>query len=566
MRLAEFLKETATTLSAGGVQAASAEARTLLAFVIGVEPGQLGVITEIDDEDIATVRSLVSRRLEGVPLQHLTGQAWFRFIKVDVGPGVFIPRPETETVCGWAIDKLKELDSPRVVELCAGSGAISKAIASEVPGACVTAVEASAEAFAYLERNVVDEQVECIHADMADLDGSLDAQVDLVIANPPYIPQAQFGQLPVEVRHGDPEMALVSGIDGLDHIRVIADLASRLLKPGGVVVVEHGDDQGESAPRIFLDHPVFTLVEDHTDLTSRPRFVTAVKAAGDEPEHLGSDANVHPSAVVDESSVTSVAAVDSDSQAIQDADLPGCENPTSASPQSDPTSCDEESDVPDEPTYRVFATDQDTDEALQAAAEAIRDGACIVLPTDTVYGIGANAFDAAAVQGLLDAKRRGRDMPPPILIAEPAMLPAYAESIPASAQTLADNFWPGALTLILRAPQSLTMDLGETAGTIAVRVPNHDFARKLLRHTGPLAVSSANISGKSASTTIDDAIEMLANSVAVYLDDGPTPGPQASTIVDYSGTGPGKVLRVGALSVAQLREIDPGIVEPASGQ
>ena len=193
-------------------------------------------------------------------------------------------------------------------------------------------------------------------------------------------------------------------------------------------------------------------------------------------------------------------------------------------------------------------------EALAAATAAVARGECIVLPTDTVYGIGASALKPAAIARLLAAKQRGRDMPPPVLIAEPAMLAALTDDVPYFVSRLADKFWPGALTLIVRAQDSLDFDLGETDGTVAVRVPDNEFTRELLRHTGPLAVSSANISGCDAATDIEEAIEMLGDSVAVYLDDGDSPGGVASTIIDFASTSTGRIVRKGALSFEELSE------------
>ena len=196
-------------------------------------------------------------------------------------------------------------------------------------------------------------------------------------------------------------------------------------------------------------------------------------------------------------------------------------------------------------------------EAMAAAQAAIRAGQAIVLPTDTVYGIGADAFSAEAVAGLLDAKRRGRDMPPPVLIAEPAMLPALVSYVPMYAEELAKRFWPGALTLILTAQSALRMDLGETGGTIAVRVPDNQDARDLLRHTGPLAVSSANVTGLPPATNVEEAIEQLGDSVAVYLDGGQTPGNIPSTIVDFSVHGTGRLVRRGVITFEALHEQAP---------
>lgn len=209
---------------------------------------------------------------------------------------------------------------------------------------------------------------------------------------------------------------------------------------------------------------------------------------------------------------------------------------------------------------RFDCTDQ-TDEALDAAEAAVRAGACIVVPTDTVYGIGANAFDAAAVQGLLNAKHRGRDMPPPVLIAEPSMLRSMSSGLTREGLELARAFWPGALTVVVNAQPELQLDLGDRIGTIAVRVPDHEFTRALLRRTGPLAVSSANVSGRPAAETIDEAIDQLGDSVAVYLDAGPAAGPIPSTIIDL--TGPARILREGLITREELDAAAPGLLTDA---
>jgi L-threonylcarbamoyladenylate synthase len=204
----------------------------------------------------------------------------------------------------------------------------------------------------------------------------------------------------------------------------------------------------------------------------------------------------------------------------------------------------------------------DTAEACEAARLAIKDGECIVLPTDTVYGIGADAFSAEAVQRLLDAKNRGRDMPPPVLIGEAALIRTLAVDVPEPAHALVDKHWPGALTVICRIQPSLRMDLGETKGTIALRVPDHELARDILRRTGPMAVSSANISGQPAAMTCDEAIEQLGDSVSVYLDGGPlggSGGGAPSTIVDFTQNEEGQVLRRGGISVETLRETVPDL-------
>ena len=204
---------------------------------------------------------------------------------------------------------------------------------------------------------------------------------------------------------------------------------------------------------------------------------------------------------------------------------------------------------------RVWDISVDPDAAIDAAAAAVAEGLCIVLPTDTVYGIGADATNAAAVQGLLDAKERGRDMPPPVLIAEVGMLRALTDEVSPAMLALADAFWPGALTLVVTAHPHLRMDLGNRGATIAVRVPDHDVTRELLRATGPLAVSSANVSGQPAATSIAEAKEQLGKRVKVYLDGGPAAGGVPSTIVDL--TGEPRILRDGAIPREALAAVVP---------
>lgn len=173
--------------------------------------------------------------------------------------------------------------------------------------------------------------------------------------------------------------------------------------------------------------------------------------------------------------------------------------------------------------------------SLDAAVDAVNRGAVIVLPTDTVYGVGADAFQPRAVANVLAAKGRGRQMPPPVLIPDVRTVNGLARDVPASARALMEACWPGALTVIVRAQPSLAWDLGDTGGTVALRVPDHGAARALLERTGPLAVTSANRTGQPAATTAADARDQLGDAVAVYLDAGDSPLGVASTIVDATG-------------------------------
>ncbi|WP_343238392.1 L-threonylcarbamoyladenylate synthase [Streptomyces sp. SID13031] len=196
--------------------------------------------------------------------------------------------------------------------------------------------------------------------------------------------------------------------------------------------------------------------------------------------------------------------------------------------------------------------------AYRAAVDAIEAGDLVVLPTDTVYGIAADAFKADAVQRLLDAKGRGRDMPPPVLISVVESLDALATDISDDGRKLCEAFWPGPLTVICHAQASLMWDLGETQGTVALRVPDHENTRELLSRTGPLAVSSANLSGQPAALDVYDAEAQLLDTVAVYLDGGVATGGQPSTIVDLTGEIP-HIVRIGALTVQQIRDLVPTV-------
>jgi L-threonylcarbamoyladenylate synthase len=201
------------------------------------------------------------------------------------------------------------------------------------------------------------------------------------------------------------------------------------------------------------------------------------------------------------------------------------------------------------------ADEAERDNGMEAAVIALRSGKLVVLPTDTVYGIAADAFDPAAVRRLLRAKGRGRNMPPPVLVAAQTTLDALATKVPDLARELVDEFWPGPLTLVCQQQPSLTWDLGDTRSTVAVRMPDHDDALELLRRTGPLAVSSANRTGQPSPTTVDAAEEMLGLTVEVYLDGGPTQGDVPSTILDVTSDPP-RVLREGAIELAKLKEFD----------
>lgn len=199
--------------------------------------------------------------------------------------------------------------------------------------------------------------------------------------------------------------------------------------------------------------------------------------------------------------------------------------------------------------------------AIDEAVHVLDRGGLVVLPTDTVYGVGADAFDAEAVARLLAAKGRGRQMPPPVLVPDAATLDGLATDVPDVARTLVAQLWPGGLTLICRAQPSLAWDLGETRGTVALRMPDHPAALALLRRTGPLAVSSANRTGQPAALTAADAAAQLGDAVQLYLDAGAAPGGVASTIVDVTGDAP-RIVRAGAIGADRIAALAPDLEVP----
>jgi L-threonylcarbamoyladenylate synthase len=207
---------------------------------------------------------------------------------------------------------------------------------------------------------------------------------------------------------------------------------------------------------------------------------------------------------------------------------------------------------------------QQREAGISAAVTTVQAGGLVVLPTDTVYGLGADAFSPEAVSRLLAAKGRGRNMPPPVLVGSVRAASALTESLGAFGQDLIDEFWPGPLTLVFRASSTLKWDLGDTNGTVAIRMPLHPVALELLRRTGPLAVSSANTTGAAATTSALEAEAQLGDSVDVYLDGGRCADNVPSTIVDLTSSMP-RVLRVGAVTIDQLRKVATVIDAPGGG-
>ena len=275
---------TVTRLAAAGVPDPEVDAELLLGHVLGLSRGgvqaRLVVGGGLDEADAAALESLVARRERREPLQHLTGRAAFRSLELAVGPGVFVPRPETEQVAQLAIDALRATAEPEpiAVDLGTGTGAIALAMATEVPHARVWAVENSPEAFPWTRRNVDEvgaENLELVFGDLATALPELDGRVAVVISNPPYVPA---GEIPVdpEVHLHEPVAALYGGPDGLDVVRVLSRRASELLHPGGVLVIEHAETQSAQIASILAGDG-WRAIAHHRDLTSRDRATTAVR-------------------------------------------------------------------------------------------------------------------------------------------------------------------------------------------------------------------------------------------------------------------------------------------------
>jgi release factor glutamine methyltransferase len=279
--ISEELRDLANAFAEAGIESAQADAELLLAYVLDISRGQLQakalVGENLSQQQLDLIDPLASRRIAREPLQHLTGIAYFRRLELSVGRGVFVPRPETEFVVQLAIDELNVLDgNPIAIDLGTGSGAIALAMATEVPHARVFAVEKSTDAFIFTRTNF--ERYESTGArlvlgDLADELQELNGTANVVVSNPPYIPTSAVPR-DVEVRDFDPELALYGGEDGMSIMHLVSASAKRLVKPGGLLVVEHADSQGEQVRQLLLAQGWSEVIQ-YQDLTGRDRAVTA---------------------------------------------------------------------------------------------------------------------------------------------------------------------------------------------------------------------------------------------------------------------------------------------------
>lgn len=284
MNITDTLDRATTILASAGVPTPRVDAELLVGHVLGISRGgvQAKAATEgsLSTDDTITISELVERRASREPLQHITGLAPFRSLELAVGPGVFVPRPETEQVAQYAIDALRAVASPEPigVDLGTGSGAIALAMASEVPHARVYGVEVSPRAFTWTRQNFSASRLQnarAVFIDLADALPELDGSVDVVISNPPYIPVGAIPRDP-EVRLYDPEIALYGGDDGLDVVRQVSSTSRRLLRPGGTLVLEHGELQAAQIAAL-LTADGWTAIAHHRDLLGRDRATTALR-------------------------------------------------------------------------------------------------------------------------------------------------------------------------------------------------------------------------------------------------------------------------------------------------
>lgn len=286
MRVADAVADATKTLEEAHVASPRADADWLAAFVLRISRGRLATAADFTAEQFERYRDLVARRATRIPLQYLLGSAPFRHLEVAVGEGVFVPRPETELVVDWGLRWLGKRPGALVVDLCSGSGAIAASVAAECPGSRVFAVEQDPGALEWLHRNLdpyalAGMAVSAVEGDatdpavLADLDGS----VDLVLSNPPYVPEIAAASLPVEVNAHDPHAAVFGGIDGLSVIRPMIGRIAGLLRPGGAVAIEHDETHAYVVPMLVDADGRFEDVQLHHDLARRPRFTTATRTS-----------------------------------------------------------------------------------------------------------------------------------------------------------------------------------------------------------------------------------------------------------------------------------------------
>lgn len=450
-------------------------------------------------DELRLMHNYVERRAAGEPLQYIVGRTSFRFIEVACEPGVLIPRPETELLVDIALEGLdaaSAIEPLRALEIGCGSGCVCCALASERLGVEVVATDISPKAAALATRNAkelgLENNVTILEGDLASaVAPELMGGFAVLVSNPPYIPENVMRELPAEVGDYEPRLALAGGEDGLNVYRRLLELAPVALMPGGLFACELHEDALEAAADLAHAQGVWKSVEIRQDLTRRNRFLVAT-LEGELPQKAASL----------------------------------------------------------EPAARIEACDQDnpTPEILADAVEVLRKGGVVVMPTDSVYGIGCAATpNNPAYQRIFDIKQRNLAQTLPLVIADAEELSQLAQDVQPWVQRLAEAFWPGALTLIVKASGAVAPEYQRTDGTVALRIPDSNLVRALVREVGPLALTSANTHGAPAPAASDDIERRVADAADLTLTAGPTKAGASSTIVDATGTTP-RIVRQGPIT------------------
>lgn len=460
----------------------------------------------MSQDELARMHEYVVRRGTGEPLQYITGRTSFRFIEVACEPGVLIPRPETELLVDIALeglDKAVAVKTKRVLEIGCGTGCVSCSIASERPGVEVVATDISPSAVALAAKNRdalgLGEAISLIECDLAaGVAPELMGSFAVLVSNPPYIPANVMQVLPDEVAKFEPHLALAGGEDGLDVYRRLLELAPVALMPGGLFACELHEDALEAASALAEAQGAWKSVEIRKDLTGRNRFLVAV-LKGELPQ-----APKEP-----------------------------------------------------EPEGRIETCDQDrpSPEILADAAELLRSGGVVVMPTDSVYGIGCAATPSnLGYIRIFDIKNRSLAQTLPLVMADAQDLQDLVLDMQPWVQRLADAFWPGAMTLIVKASPAVPREYCRADGTVALRVPDSNLVRSLAREVGPIALTSANTHGMPAPATSDDIERRIADAADLTLVAGPTKAGVSSTIIDATGPEP-RIVRQGPIDAEAIAAV-----------
>lgn len=468
----------------------------------------------LTNDELACMHKLVAARAEGKPLQYITGEMAFRHIVLRCEEQVLIPRPETEMLVEYALNKLTILHTaphtPVILEIGTGSGCIALSIASELEHSHVTATDSSPFACSLAQRNAralgLDSAVDIIETSYADgVSPQLKGNVDALISNPPYIPSAVVDTLTSEVRDFEPHAALDGGTDGLRVFRGLLELVPTYVRPGGFFCVELFEDNVQTAAQLCRQSNLFSTVEVTKDLAGRSRFIIAT-TKGD---------------------ITAMTKEECERAQARQA--------------------------------KRIAVNQNTPDpaVVKRACDCLANQGVIIVPTDSVYGIGCAATkDNPGLRRTFDIKHRDYAQTLPWLVADASALDTYGIDVPTWAYALAHEFWPGALTLVVKANDKVGVEYQHAAThTIALRLPNSEVVRALARGCGcPLAITSANTHGSSAAVSGDTIEPRLLDEVDLALDAGSAPIGTASTIVDCTHEEP-KLLRVGAISPEDIYRV-----------